>query len=80
MQYTLRNIPKKVDKALRAKAKAEGKSLNSVAIELWEEALGLNGEQRVYHDLDHLFGSGPLEAEVLEVIAEHDVVHPDDWK
>lgn len=80
MQYTLRNIPKRVDKAIRARAKAEGKSVNSVAIELWERALGLNGEEKVYHDMQDLFGAGALEPEVLRAIAKHDVVHPDDFK
>jgi plasmid stability protein len=81
MQYTLRNIPKKLDQALRKKAKAEGKSLNTVAVELLEQGLGLNGEQQRYNDLDEFFKNAvPLEPEVLKAIAEMDVVHPDDWK
>ena len=80
MQYTVRKIPKNLDRALRAKANAEGKSINAVALELWREALGLNGQKKVYHDLDWFFGSGGLEPDVLKAIEEHDVVHPDDWK
>ena len=33
MQYTIRQVPKQVDKALRAKAKRDKKSLNQLAIE-----------------------------------------------
>jgi hypothetical protein len=33
MQYTIRQVPTTVDRALRSKAKAEGKSLNQIAIE-----------------------------------------------
>lgn len=80
MQYTLRNISKQTDRALRLKAKAEGKSLNAVAVELLERGLGLNGQPRVYHDLDDLFGSGPLEPVVLKAIHENNAVNPDGWR
>lgn len=33
MQYTIRQVPKNVDRAFRARAKAEGKSLNQLALE-----------------------------------------------
>ena len=81
MQYTLRNIPKVVDQALRKKAKAEGKSLNQVTLEVMARGLGLNGERVNQTDLDWFLGTGGgLEPEVHKAIAEHDVVNPDDWK
>lgn len=80
MQYTLRNISKPVDKALRAKAKTEGKSLNMLAVELIERGLGLNGQSQVHHDLDDLFGSGKLDAKVIKALAEQDVINLEDWK
>ena len=40
MQYTLRDIPPPVDAELRRRAKAEGKSLNAVAIEILIRGLG----------------------------------------
>jgi plasmid stability protein len=39
MQYTLRNIPSTLDEALRERARAEGKSLNEMAIETLLAAL-----------------------------------------
>ena len=33
MQYTIRKVPKAVDKALKARARAERKSLNQLALE-----------------------------------------------
>ena len=33
MQYTIRNIPAEVDRALRKKAKAEGTSINQAALD-----------------------------------------------
>ena len=80
MQYTLRNVSKQVDRSLRAKAKAEGKSLNAIALELIERGLGLAKKPKVYHDLDHLFGANSFEPEVLKAIQDADVVHPDEWK
>jgi plasmid stability protein len=43
MQYTIRNIPKAVDRALRAKAKAERKSLNRATVDALGRALGVTG-------------------------------------
>lgn len=40
MQYTLRNIPPVLDRALRALARREGKSLNQVAIHALALAVG----------------------------------------
>jgi hypothetical protein len=80
MQYTLRNISKATDRALRARAKSEGKSLNQVLLEAIQRGLGLNGEVREYDDLDWFLGTGGLEDSVMKAIAEHDLVHPDDWK
>jgi plasmid stability protein len=80
MQYTLRNIPKHIDRALRERARASGKSLNEAAIEALQRGLDLNAESKRSSDLDWFLGSGGLEPKVLRAIAEHDEVHPDDWK
>jgi hypothetical protein len=80
MQYTLRNIPRNLDRALRSKAKAEGKSLNQAALEAIQRGLGLEHEKRVVRDLDWFLGTAELEPEVLRALAEQDVVNPDDWK
>src|SRR5689334_2037773 len=41
MQYTLRNIPQKLDKALRQRARLERKSLNQILIDLLRQAVGI---------------------------------------
>lgn len=46
MQYTLRKVPSAVDSELRKRARRDGKSLNTIALELLEKALGLS-EARV---------------------------------
>ena len=40
MQYTLRKIPSEVDRALRARARKLGKSVNQVAIEALAQSVG----------------------------------------
>jgi plasmid stability protein len=53
MQYTIRNIPRDVNSALRRKAKAEGKSLNQAALEVLRRGLGIPdaGESAPRRDL-----------------------------
>jgi hypothetical protein len=80
MQYTLRNIPRKLDKALRAKAKAERKSLNQVVIEALQTGLGLNGEPRKYRDLSDIAGTWVENPVFDEIRREHDQIDPELWK
>lgn len=80
MQYTIRNIPKDVDRALRKRAKAEKKSMNQVALDALRAGAGLNGELQRHTDLDWFFGSWVPDPEFDRVIQEMDQVHPDDWK
>jgi len=57
MQYTLRNIPPGIDRALRRKAEEERKSLNQVAIEALQKALGLESQPVQYRDLGDVVGT-----------------------
>lgn len=59
MQYTIRGIPPDVDACLRKRAKAEGKSLNALVVELLEREAIPPGPP--YHDLDWLIGTGTPE-------------------
>lgn len=43
MQYTIRNLPSHVDRALRERARRDGKSLNEAAIDALQRAFGLDG-------------------------------------
>jgi hypothetical protein len=40
MQYTIRNIPPALDRALKARAKQLGKSVNQVTLEALSQSLG----------------------------------------
>ncbi len=39
MQYTLRRIPKVIDRAVRVRARREGRSINAVVLEVLTEGL-----------------------------------------
>ena len=46
MHFTIRGIPKAVDRALRERAAREKRSLNEVALEVIAHGLGLNATAR----------------------------------
>ena len=72
---TLRNIPPKVQKGIRERARRKRISANRAVIELLQERLVLpqRGEDGLYHDLDHLFGTmSDEEADELQrFVMEH---------
>lgn len=82
MQYTIRNIPKRVDQALRKKAKSQGRSLNDVAIEALAIATGMivpaKPVQRI--DLSDIAGTWVEDPEFDKIMAEQDQVDPEMWK
>jgi hypothetical protein len=80
MQYTLRNVPAAVDKALREQARREGRSLNDVALEALARACGLTGDRVRHRDVSFLRMS-PEDAAALEAaLAEQRTIDDEDWK
>jgi hypothetical protein len=65
-QYTIRNVPKVVDRALRRRAERLRKSLNEVAVEALARGAGVEAEAKEHHD--------------LEALAEQRTVDRDLWK
>lgn len=80
MQYTLRKIPKELDKALRQKARKEGRSLNEVAIEALSRGAGMNQGVVKNHDLDFAIGTWVHDPETEKVLQEQRQIDPDLWK
>ena len=80
MQYTVRGIPRKVDDALRRKARQEGLSLNQATVQAIAHGLGLAGEQTLYHDLDDLAGTWVDDPAFDAALREMDSVDPDLWR
>jgi hypothetical protein len=57
IQYSLRQVPIHVDRAVKEHAARYGRSMNSVALDALEKGLGLGQEPVRHHDLDLLAGT-----------------------
>ena len=81
---TVRNLPPKVAKAIRDKARKERLSLNKAVIKLLEEATGATQGTRkvVHHDLDHMAGTWSQAEydEFMESLREQRQIDPEMWK
>ena len=80
MQYTLRKIPRPVDRALRERARREGRSLNEVAIEALARGVGVAEERIRHRDLSDIAGTWVEDPAFDEAVADQDVVDEDLWK
>lgn len=80
MQYTVRGIPEVVDKAIRERAREEGKSLNEVTVEALADGLGLGEESLVRRDLSDIVGTWKREVSVDAALAAQDIVDEALWR
>ena len=80
MQYTVRKIPPALDKAIRGRARAEGKSMNEVAVKALVQGLGLGGESVVRRDLRDIAGTWTKDKAAEEALIAQDQVDADLWK
>jgi hypothetical protein len=78
-QYTIRAVPDDIDAALRRRAKQEGKSLNSVALDALARGLELASKPVEYSDLDDLIGSWQEDPGFDRAIADFDRVDEGKW-
>jgi hypothetical protein len=77
LQYTLRNVAPEVDRALRARARDLGRSLNSVALDALKRGAGVGAN---YDDLDAFFGSWIEDSAVDRALADQRVVDEELWR
>jgi hypothetical protein len=80
MQYTIRGIPAAVDSALRARAHANGQSLNDVALAALAEGVGVAGAPRKRRDLGEIAGTWKADKAVESALAAQDRVDEDLWR
>jgi hypothetical protein len=78
-QYTIRSIPGHVDRELRRRAKEQNKSLNSLIIEVLEDACRPQEEPKLNHDLDSLIGTWVEDPEFDEVMKEFERIDAEYW-
>ena len=80
MQYTIRKLPARLDKLIRKRAKEEGKSLNTVAVEALMEAFGLRGGVPSHRDVGSLAGSWVEDPAVDEALGEQRGIDDEMWR
>ena len=82
VQYTVRAIPRSVDRRLRQLAKDSKKSLNQIAVEALARAAGVTegGEPVARREVDHLVDSWEPEPEALAALAAMRAVDPKLWR
>jgi len=79
-QYTIRAVPADIDRALRQKARAAGKSLNEAVLEILAKETRGAGEPKLYHDLDHLAGTMNPDPEFDKFIEEQRQIDWELWR
>jgi len=80
MQYTLRDIPPILDSELRRRAKAEGRSLNAIALEALIRGAGLTDTPLRQRDLGDIAGTWQEDPEFDQAIAEQDRIDEKLWR
>lgn len=80
MQYTLRNVPPGLDRALRRLARRQGRSLNEVTLAALSRAVGAEAEPVVHRQLGDLAGTWEHDPEFDAAIEAQDRVDPDLWR
>jgi hypothetical protein len=80
MQYTLRNIPRRLNDVLRRKAREQGKTLNEVAVVAMQRGVGLESEAVRHRDLGDLAGTWVDDPDFDAAIADQDRIDPDLWR
>ena len=80
MQYTIRGIPPAIDNALRARARAAGKSLNEAAVAALAEGAGVAGAPRKRRDLGDIAGTWKADKALESALAAQDRVDKYLWR
>jgi plasmid stability protein len=79
-QYTVRNVPDEIDRALRARAHRERKSLNQLTLDLLVEAVGHGREKRSKRDLSKIAGHWADDAETEQALEDQRKIDPELWR
>jgi len=80
MQYTIRDIPDALDKALRQAARQRGKSLNEVAIETLARGAGISGDRARQRDLADIAGTWRKDPAFDSALAAQHTVDEEMWR
>jgi hypothetical protein len=79
-QHTVRAVPPAVDRELRKRARAEGKSLNQALLDALRRGLGLDAAPPAHDDLDDLIGTWVEDPAFDAVLHAHDRIDEELWR
>jgi plasmid stability protein len=80
IQYTIRQIPERLDFLIKERATREGKSVNETVLDVLKTGLGVSDEPVRYSDLDDLAGTWVHDPEFDKAIEEMDRIDSEMWK
>ena len=80
MQYTIRGISAVIDNALRARARADGKSLNETAVAALADGACVAGASRKRRGLGDIAGTWKADKALESALAAQDLVDADLWR
>ena len=80
MQYTIRRIPKALDRALRERAARENKSMNEVAVEAMAQGLGVGGARIKHRELHDLAGRWVNDEAIDEALSDQRRIDDAMWR
>ena len=78
-QYTVRNIPGGLDRALREWARRRNVSLNQAIVDAIKKGIGMDEEQE-HNDLDDLIGTWQQDEKFEQTLSEQDTIKQDLWR
>lgn len=79
MQYTIRNVPDVLDKALRRSARERGKSLNEVTVEALARGAGIAEQSLPQRDLRDIAGTWRQDAAFSDALEAQDSIDEELW-
>ena len=80
MQYTLRNVPAFLDRALRQKARLTGASLNDVVLEALAKGAGVTADRVPQRKLSDLAGAWVDDPDFDEALRQQDAIDESIWR
>ena len=75
-QYTVRNIPGALDRALRDWARRRNVSLNQAIVDAIKRGIGMD-EKQEHNDLDDLIGTWQQDEEFEQALSKQDTIEQD---
>lgn len=79
LQYTLRNVPPEVDRALRKRAREEGKSLNEIAVAALQTATTTDVPKKSIN-LEGIVGTWVEDPEFDRAMEDQRRIDPELWR